>query len=135
MYLDTKGLVALWREALLAKHVLEDKTKGYRNHPQLNRFKKCPHPLHAVNYYLSVVQQEAEKGNFMFNRNKIEWGFQECEIPVTTGQIEFEIQHLKNKLLERDPIKLKVITSTSIFQTHPLFTVVEGAIEDWEVTK
>ena len=71
----------------------------------------------------------------MFNRNKIEWGFQECEIPVTTGQIEFEIQHLKNKLLERDPIKLKVITSSSIFQTHPLFSVVEGAIEDWEVTK
>jgi hypothetical protein len=31
-YLDTKGLEALWREALLAKNVLEVKTKGYRNH-------------------------------------------------------------------------------------------------------
>jgi hypothetical protein len=38
-YLDIKGLVALWREALLAKHVLEGRTKGYRNHPQLDRFK------------------------------------------------------------------------------------------------
>ena len=39
-YLDSKGLVALWREALLAKQVLEGGTKGYRNHPQLDRFKK-----------------------------------------------------------------------------------------------
>jgi len=134
-YLDTKGLVALWRESLLAKHVLEDKTKGYRNHPQLNRFKNCRHPLHAVNYYLSIVHQEAEKRNYVFDRNKIEWRFQECKIPVTTGQIEFEIQHLKNKLLERDPIKLKKIKSTRNFQTHPLFTVINGAIENWEITK
>jgi hypothetical protein len=60
-YLDTKGLVALWRETLLAKHVLENKTKGYRNHPQLNRFKTCTNPLHAINYYLSVVHEEAER--------------------------------------------------------------------------
>ncbi len=41
-HLDAKGLVALWREALLAKHVLEGKTVGYLNHPQLNRFKRIP---------------------------------------------------------------------------------------------
>jgi len=35
-YLDSKGMVALWREALLAKQVLLNKTKGYKNHPQLN---------------------------------------------------------------------------------------------------
>ena len=39
-YLDAKGLVAVWRETLLAKHVLEGKTKGYKNHPQLNRFRE-----------------------------------------------------------------------------------------------
>lgn len=38
-YLDTKGLVALWRETLLAQHVLSGKTKRYKNHPQLARFK------------------------------------------------------------------------------------------------
>jgi len=37
-YLDAKGLVALWRDALLARHVLQGKTTGYKNHPQLNRF-------------------------------------------------------------------------------------------------
>ena len=32
-YLDAKGLVALWREALLAQKVLDGKTEGYKNHP------------------------------------------------------------------------------------------------------
>ena len=59
-YLDTKGLVALWRETLLAKQVLQNKTKGYRNHPQLNRFKNHSEPLEAINYYLSIVFKEAE---------------------------------------------------------------------------
>ena len=135
MYLDTKGLVALWRETLLAKHVLEDKTKGYRNHPQLNRFKKCVHPLHAVNFYLSIVHQEAQKRNYIFNRDKIEWSFEECKIAVTTGQLEYEILHLKSKLQKRDPVKLREITATSAFQPHPLFTVVNGDIEDWEILK
>ena len=134
-YLDAKGLVALWRETLLAKHVLEERTKGYRNHPQLNRFKKCPHALHAINYYLSIVQQEAENRNYIFDKNKIEWSFEECKIPVTAGQLKYEVEHLKNKLLNRDPVKLKEISTTSVFQPHPLFTVVEGDIEDWEITK
>jgi hypothetical protein len=50
-YLDTKGIVALWREALLAKNVLEGKTKGYKNHPQLDRFKSASKPSDAINYY------------------------------------------------------------------------------------
>jgi hypothetical protein len=135
MYLDTKGLVALWRETLLAKHVLEDKTKGYRKHPQLNRFKKCTYPLYAVNFYLSIVHKEAQKRNYIFNRDKIEWSFEECKIPVTTGQLEYEIRHLKSKLQKRDPVKLKEITATRAFQPHPLFTVVNGDIEDWEILK
>src|SRR4051794_29892144 len=106
-YLDTKGLVALWRETLLAKHVLEDKTKGYRNHPQLNRFKKCSAPLQAINYYLSVVFKEAEQRGYAFDKTKIEWNFEICKVPVTTGQIEYEVQHLKTKLQKRDPSRLK----------------------------
>ena len=74
-YLDKKGLVALWRESLLAKHVLEDKTKGYKNHPQLNRFKQHQQPLHAINYYLSIVQEEATKRGYRFNQEKIDRNF------------------------------------------------------------
>jgi len=38
-YLDYKGLVAVWREGLLAKRVLMGETKEYRDHPQLLRLK------------------------------------------------------------------------------------------------
>jgi hypothetical protein len=47
-YLDSKGLVALWREGLLAKAVLKGQTKGYKNHPQLERFKFHPVPEAAI---------------------------------------------------------------------------------------
>lgn len=47
--LDAKGLVACWRETLLAQKVLQGLTKGYKNHPQLDRFSNPPaqrlHPL------------------------------------------------------------------------------------------
>jgi hypothetical protein len=134
-YLDTKGLVALWRETLLAKHVLEGKTKGYKNHPQLNRFKEYVHPLHAINFYLSVVHSEAQKRGYQFNKNKIEWNFDQCRISVTKGQVEYEIQHLKNKLLQRDPLKWKEVRAIKKIETHPLFKVVKGNIECWEIIK
>ena len=70
-YLDTKGLVALWRETLLAKHVLEGKTKGYKKHPQLNRFKCAAVPLDCINQYLSVVYEEALRRGFNFTKNKL----------------------------------------------------------------
>jgi len=132
-YLDTKGLVALWREALLAKHVLEDKTKGYKSHPQLNRFKNCPNSLGAINCYLSVVQEEAEKRGYQFDKSKIEWNFKPCKITVTKGQVDYEVQHLKNKLQRRDPIKLKELSAIKSFEVHPLFKIVKGKIEEWEI--
>lgn len=134
-YLDTKGLVALWRETLLAKNVLGDKTIGYRNHPQLNRFKKCPQPLHAINYYLSVVYDEAGQRGYVFDRNKIDWNFETCKIPVTTGQLAYEVEHLKNKLLQRDPSRLKKLPATKNIEVHPLFGKIKGDIEDWEIIK
>jgi len=78
----------LWRESLLAKKVLENKTKGYRNHPQLNRFKSCNDPVNAINYYLSEIHKEALKRNFNFDKNKIDWKIKKQQIKVTTGQIQ-----------------------------------------------
>ena len=69
-YLDTKALVALWRETLLAKKVLEGKTIGYKNHPQLFRFKKSVVALDAINYYLQFVWIEAENRSYNFNKDK-----------------------------------------------------------------
>ena len=60
-YLDSKGLVALWREAFLAKKVLEGKTKGYKNHPQLERFRNSSNPISSINSYLEKYLKRLKK--------------------------------------------------------------------------
>jgi hypothetical protein len=131
-YLDTKGLVALWRETLLAKNVLENKTKGYKNNPQLTRFKESKNPLHCINQYLGEIYKEAERRNYSFNKNKIKRNFRSTILTVTTSQLDFEIEHLKNKLKLRDGKKLKEIMLIKKFEPHSLFKVIEGEIEQWE---
>lgn len=79
--MDTKGLVALWRESLLAKNVIENKTKGYRNHPQLIRFKKVNDPVDAINCYLSEIHKEAIKRKYNFDKSKIDWNFKKNKRP------------------------------------------------------
>lgn len=132
-YLDTKGLVALWRETLLAKHVLEGKTKGYKNHPQLDRFKTQNNPLDCINYYLSEVHKEATQRGYNFDESKISWDFKPVKIQVTSGQLAYETNHLLNKLKTREPNRYKEVSSLSTFEPHPIFTIVEGDIETWEV--
>jgi hypothetical protein len=132
-YLDAKGLVALWRETLLAKHVLEGKTKGYRNHPQLNRFRQTEKPLDSINQYLSIVYAEALKRGYHFNREKIHWEFEPSVIPVTAGQIQYETKHLLNKLKKRDQKKFDELCKLKKIIPHPLFRMVKGDIEAWEI--
>ena len=131
-HLDTKGLVALWRETLLAKHVLEGKTKGYTNHPQLIRFKNYENPLSAINFYLNEVRNEALERNYNFDKNKI-GAFGNCELEVTSGQIAFEINHLKKKLEIRDLTKFHELNLLKEVELHPIFKMIPGEIEPWEI--
>jgi hypothetical protein len=132
-YLDTKGLLALWREALLAQNVLLGNTVGYRNHPQLLRFKETTNPAGAIAAYLRGVEEEAKTRNYNFDASKINPGRMGNSIPVTCGQIAFECSHLKNKLKTRDAEKLKCLESASEIDLHPLFVEVSGEIEAWEI--
>ena len=132
-YLDSKGLVALWRETLLAKHVLEGKTKGYKHHPQLNRFKKSKYPIELINQYLCEVYHEAVSRNFNFDKEKINWTFKKTRIPVTSKQLDYEVEHLLSKLKKRDYDKYLELKSKSKFDIHPIFKLVIGEIEDWEI--
>lgn len=129
--LDTKGLVALWRESLLAKNVLENKTKGYKNHPQLIRFRSFVDPVDAINYYLSEIHKEALRRNYNFDKTKINWNFRKQKITVTTGQIEYELEHLRRKIL-RSP---KHTMDLNKKLHHPIFKIVKGDIESWEKLK
>jgi len=131
-YLDQKGLVALWREALLAKKVLNGKTKGYKNHPQLIRFKKAKNSLKAINFYLLKVWEEASKRGYNFDKNKIDSNCQVEKIKINNDQLYYEFDHLLKKLKHRDYKKYKEIKNPKKIKAHPIFKVVDGKIEEWE---
>ncbi len=130
--LDAKGLVACWREALLAKAVLGGRTTGYKHHPQLIRFRAHPHPLAAINIYLEGLFREAEERGYAFDRSKIRLSGKHARIPVTAGQIRFESDHLLRKLWRRDRAKYRTLLGTRRPRLHPLFQLVNGGIERWE---
>jgi hypothetical protein len=131
--LDAKGLVALWRETLLAQKVLAGNTKGYRNHPQLDRFKRQSDPLAAIGAYLCEVQHEATRRGYNFDASKIIRNADAPHIEVTDGQLAYELAHLKAKLKVRDAAAYERIAAVETPRAHPLFDVVEGGIAEWEV--
>jgi hypothetical protein len=131
-YLDSKGLIALWREALLAQKVLQGKTKGYRYHPQLVRFRAVDDPLATIATYLVAVHEEAVRRGYHFNECKIVSLRTDATLPVTEGQVDYELAHLKHKLLVRDPKLWQALQTISQPDVHPLFFVVAGNVEDWE---
>ena len=132
-YLDTKGLVALWRESLLAKNVLEGNTKGYKNHSQLNRFKNSDNPLDAINQYLEAVYQESLKRGYFFNKEKFNILHKLVTLTVTSKQIEYERRHLLKKLEIRDKDRFNRFLIETKIDPHPLFKIVDGEIENWEI--
>lgn len=135
-YLDSIGLIALWRESLLAKNVLENKTKGYREHPQLIRFKELKSPLIAINVYLSYVLEESIKRKYNFDKSKVNLNMVNNKtITVTNKQLECEFAHLLRKLKERSPEDYKKIKDIKDIECNPLFTIIQGPVENWEKLK
>jgi hypothetical protein len=132
-YLDTKGLLALWREGLLAQQVLRNMTSGYRNHPQLRRFKASPEPSAAIAAYLRVVYAESVRRGYKFAEGKIGPDDFGGRILCTRGQLLYEWGHLKNKLMVRDAARHAGLEGTAEPEPHPIFEIVEGGVEDWEV--
>lgn len=132
-YLDAKGLLAVWREGLLAQKVLTGETRGYLNHPQLNRFKMCPNSIGAISSYLRAIHDEAIRRNYQFNKEKINPGEFVDEIVCTRGQVLYEWEHLKRKLKLRDANRYRELRSIAEPQPHPLFRIINGDVEAWEV--
>ena len=133
--LDRQGLLALWREALLAKKVLTGKTKGYLHHPQLVRFKNQDDPIFYINRYLAEVFNEAKRRGYNFDRSKFKLLKKNWKnIKVSRGQLDYEFKHLLAKLKKRslaDYRKLK----DSRPKIHSLFKLRPGGIEIWEKKK
>ena len=131
-YLDPQGLVALWREALLARAVLRGETTGYRHHPQLLRFQSQAAPRSAINAYLNSVLIEAVSRGYSFNRRNIGPVRKNVRIESTEGQLQYEWRHLMGKLSARSPSLYRMWRSVTAPESHPLFSIRRGAVEPWE---
>lgn len=131
-YLDRQGLTALWRESLLAQAVLRGATRGYRNHPQLERFKQHTATLSAIALYLQGVHGEAKARGYAFDESKIRPVRKSMSLVVTSGQMAYEWEHLLNKLKARSPVLYRKWRHTEAPEPHPLFKVHPGDVEPWE---
>jgi hypothetical protein len=131
-YLDARGLVALWREGLLAQKVLQGKTRGYRHHPQLARFRLELKPAAALAAYLKAVHAEATRRGYRFDGSKIGRPRSSKQIAETRGQLLYEWKHLNRKLKQRDPVRRKVHATVARPRPHPLFRIVSGTVREWE---
>jgi hypothetical protein len=132
MYLDARGLCALWREGLLAKQVLAGRTRGYRRHPQLERFRAHANPQAAIDAYLAAVLAEARCRTYCFDETKVAGLRVARPIAETRGQLLYEWQHLLKKLRRRNPARYRQLKSVAVPRPHPLFRLVAGGIRSWE---
>lgn len=133
-YLDARGLVALWREGLLAQAVLRGKTAGYRRHPQLICFRTHPSPVACIAAYLREAHAESAARGYRFDAGKIAAERIRGRLETPRGQLEFEWRHLMGKLKTRDPARHAAQSAVAEVAPHPLFRVVPGGIAEWERT-
>jgi hypothetical protein len=131
-YLDARGLVALWREGLLAQAVLRGVTKGYVHHPQLLRFRSTASPIGFIAAYLKDVHKEATSRGYRFDASKISCAQASGRLTVTRGQLEFEWHHLLKKLELRDPSRRENFVSLNLPDPHPIFRLIRGEVAEWE---
>jgi hypothetical protein len=127
-----QGLVAQWRESLLAQAVLRGNTRGYRHHPQLARFQAQPAPVWSLNAYLAAIHAEATTRGYAFDRSKLGPRRAVQLIAVNDGQLTHEWHHLLHKLSVRSPELYSRWHDLAMPDCHPLFEVRPGPIEEWE---
>lgn len=128
-HLDRQGLLAVWREGLLAQKVLLGKTRGYKHHPQLLRFKEHQVPVAAIATYLSDIWNEATRRGYRFEKKKIHPKRTRKLIPETSGQLQYEWKHLTRKIRLRHGSPPRLYTRPS---AHPLFRIIKGEPRKWE---
>ena len=135
-YLDRQGLLAVWREGLLAKKVLAGKTRGYKNHPQLTRFRQMGVPLAYINWFLTEIHDEATRRGYHFDARKLAPLKKKLKnIKVSRGQLAYEFRHLLDKLKKRDGVRYLVVKDETVVKPNRLFKISAGGVADWEKVK
>ncbi|HSB54340.1 MAG TPA: pyrimidine dimer DNA glycosylase/endonuclease V [Gemmatimonadales bacterium] len=131
-YLDRQGLTALWREGLLAQAVLRGRTRGYRAHPQLERFRASRRPVALIATYLDAVWEEARRRGYHFDRRRIAGRPVPDRLATPRGQLRWEWGHLQRKLRQRSPGIYKRWLGVGFPEAHPMCRLVPGGPAGWE---
>lgn len=128
-HLDRAGLLACWREGLLARRVRASTVPiGYANHPQLHRWPDVA----TLDAYLHGLVDEAEVRGYRFDRTKLGARINTSPIPVSTGQVDFEAGRLVSKMWARGG-RPRAPLSPGAIQVHPIFTIYSSdKVEEWE---
>ncbi|MBC7307047.1 MAG: DNA lyase [Dietzia sp.] len=127
--LDRAALIAGWREGLLAQKVLRGLTKGYRAHPQLERFRTLPDPVAGIATWLHGLADAADARGYRFDRTRVVLPPGPERLPLTDGQLALEWAHLRAKVIERDPPWLDRLVAP---RPHPMFDLIPGPVAAWE---
>jgi hypothetical protein len=136
-YLDARGLVALWREGLLAQRVLLGGTRGYAHHPQLARFREYGDPILAIGSYLYHVHAQAAARGYSFDASRIlryDAGLRGI-LGVNAGQARCELIILRRKLIARSPEMYRALDGIEEPELNPIFRPREGPVEAWEKSR
>ena len=142
-YLDDASLRELWDDCMRAKKQMERLTEypnGSRPHPQLLRFFRTPGPLGAFSDYMwGVLDAIAQRGLYCGAQRKNAIprprSGSHMYMSVTAGQMEIETWLYGAKLVKERGNGEKYVQFWSIPepQPHPLFQIVRGAVERWEM--
>lgn len=116
----------------MAQAVLRGKTRGYRNHPQLERFRMHRFPQKAIAFYLWSIYEESCRRGYCFDEVKILEAKSRTAIRETEGQLEYEWRLLKSRVKERSPSTYINIADIDSPRAHPIFRIVPGSVNDWE---
>ena len=115
--------------------MLTGSTRGYRNHPQLERFRAHPSPVCSIAAYLHAVRDEATQRGYNFDCTRIHFSERGISpIEVAEGQLRYELTHLTAKLKRRAPAKLERLQRVDVPDPHPSLVAVPGPIASWERT-
>ena len=130
-YLDPQG----WSrcgETLLARKVLRGETRGYRHHPQLQRFREARDPQSAIDAYLPRstprrrrAATRSTRTSSMPTRARKDPGRARATRRARMGHLIAQARvaqpgaHVRWRELQRP-------------RTHPSFRVVAGGVADWE---
>lgn len=106
-------------------------TRGYRQHPQLARFRGHAAPELAIDAHLAAVREEASERGYAFDRSKLGAIQAVAGIEATSGQLACEWEHLLRKLVVRHAA-LAGRRRDEAPACLPLFVIAPGPIAAWE---